>query len=208
MLFKSNKQQPCLGWGAALFVCSLWLQSASVYGYVPTDSEVLDLKTVQVVQPVQTEVFSKTVANNYIPTNMGPTTNQTVFFTQFGTGVQQKVTQKLTDYFMTSPMVKESGVTKTVDTVQKATATNVAIASTPGGITHKFSLNVKYAERLAVATYEGYFNLTTTYNANNNNMTTVLAKPLSKTTTVSLTNNSPPGQFNTNATTLSLSHSF
>jgi hypothetical protein len=161
---------------------------------------------VTVVTPVDQSIITKNNINKVVPTNMSPGTDPNLFYTQLSTGMQLKATQTLVDTLMQSPGMKDAGVTKTVDNVQKAATPSIS-APASGGVTNKFSLDVKYDARTAAAKYTGYFNFTTTYMQSSNNLVTVLGKNLSKDTVLSLQNVSPMGQF-TQQGYLSLSHTF
>lgn len=185
----------------------VWMSPKTSNAFIPPDDRTIDLKQIQVALPPAPFWEQKQTFVTYLPTDMGPTTNQQIFYQQFSQGIQNRITQRLTDYLLKTDMFKDSGVSKTVDQVQKVAQTSAVIQSSPGGIQHKFNFQVQAANRTAVASYEGYFKLTSTYYMDNNLMAVALVKDLSRTTSLALTNTSPAGQFN-QTSMLMLSHTF
>lgn len=174
---------------AALLVAG----TRTALAYIPPETQSMDLKTVNVVKPPVNPFVTKSMVIQYLPTNLTPGTNRTLVWTQFQSGVQQKVS----DAILNSSMVKQNSVANSVakinDNLQKVAQKSVSISG-PGGVPQKFSMNVNPAMRQATVNYQGYFDSNITYFSQQNNMVWTVSRPVDKTTTVKFTNTMPMGQ--------------
>jgi len=186
---------------AALLVAG----STTARAYIPPETQSMDLKTVNVVTPPVNPLVTKSMVVKYLPTNLTPGTNRTLVWTQFQSGVQQKVS----DAILNSSMVKQNSVANSVakinDNLQKVAQKSVSISG-PGGVPQKFSMNINPAMRQAVVNYQGYFDSNITYSSQQNNMVWTVSKPVDKSTTVKFTNTMPMGQ--SPSSMLSISRTF
>src|SRR3954471_13717333 len=97
----------------SLIATSVWMRPETSFAFIPPEDHYIDFKSITVIRPLDDSFLNAKTLNAYLPTNMSPGTDQNLFYTQLQTGIEDRVTRNIYDYIMKSPLMRDSGVTKT-----------------------------------------------------------------------------------------------
>ncbi|MDZ4678141.1 MAG: hypothetical protein SGI74_11615 [Oligoflexia bacterium] len=206
----------------SLFILALGLAAPYASASIPDRARSIDLKVVPIYS-VRKPLINKEVINQYFPP-LTPTNNEKVVALQFRDGVGQKVLENLVngEYFKQTPIGKIAtqiqSVTQTtlvlskpaksepepeknsdfVDSQESSATDQTAPAETQANandIIHTINFNIRALEHRAILTYTGWLSSNLTYTMDDKSLLTEISKPITQSTTLSLSNKSVVGQF-------------
>jgi len=192
--------------GAKVIITGLMVSSFAQADSLFEDPQETQCNLQVVVRPVEpaSQFFTKENAAKFIPTNMTPGNNSSLFTSQFESGIGQKVT----DYFFNGDFFRSSIVGKMTTRFEKFSQTTILTAGKDQqGKKINLEFQIKAPERQAVLSYNGFLRSEFIYAVDQSSFKWTLSRLISARTTIAWTNIAAPVS-GISSTILSLSHTF
>lgn len=177
------------------FVVALCVISHIPTGFasIPERQRSIPLEDIAPIKPFD---YDQSVARDffmdYFPVSQISPTNDTG---KLQDQIRVGLVMKSMDKFFNGDFFKKTPVGQIAHEVKEAASQEVTVSTGSTGIQHKVGFDIKALEKQAVFHYDGYLNGRITYYAETKVQQLAFAKTLGTNTTLTLTNDSPVGEF-------------
>lgn len=128
--------------------------SAPAWGYIPNRQTEIQVFQIQVVKPIA-PITSDDVAR-IVPSDINSQTP--------GSTIGRQILERSAQMILTGPAMKDSGVGKAAQTIEKAGKADLALGASDDGVKHNVNVEYRAFESMALLRYTGLMNLNIRYN--------------------------------------------